>query len=239
MELFVLQKCWFSGPHHEPSVDCLRLFTSRREAEEAGFHSAHEFANRSIFTAASTNKTVVASVKTILLPPSARGANSSSYAFQTCGKLFWVRALQATVVSPGAFSFGNSTFPYASAQAVVTKGIIGGTGNPNSRRGAEVSQGRVFVSMDNSQANRRAVEVAGQLQMNMAHNPNANITVVTLPIGKPEHGAMQDWPQPQGENMSTMMEEDHSNSNKREWMAATDPQLNSNLSSKRQCQLTS
>lgn len=236
MELFVLQRCWFSGPHHEPSVDCLRLFTSRREAEEVGFHAAHEFANRSIF---STSRTSAAPVKTILLPPSALGAVSSSYAFQTCGKLFWVRSLKATIVPPAAISFGN-TCAYTTAQVVLTQGIIGGTGNPNSRRGSEISEGRVFLGTD-AKAVQTAVEVGRQVHFSMANNPNVKITVAALPIGKPQNGMVLDWPPSSSQHQQdsgpmTMVADP---SNKREWTATTGaPTDNPNLSAKRHRQVS-
>lgn len=218
VELFAIQRCWFSGPHIEPSVDCHRLFTSRREAEEVAYHSAHAYANQSIQTAQSlgTRQQFNGSVRTTLLPQtSPNGRPSSSHAFQTCGKLFWVRSLQATIVPHVATSQSagltypvhvptlaaatanqNQTgAPFTSAEVIFTENIIGGTGNPNSRRGSEIPQGRVVVSTDPSYANRRAVEAARHLHLSMAHNPNVKISVVCVPIGKAHLGQnTHDWP---------------------------------------------
>jgi hypothetical protein len=267
MELFVIQRCWYSGPHIEPSVDCRRLFTSRREAEEVAYHSAHDYANRSIF--ASNNVTsplrphVNAAVKTILLPPSANA--TSSYAFQTCGKLFWVRSVTATVIPPPPpmcmsppMMMTVMNQPTATsavidkAEVVFTEGIIGGTGNPNSRRGSEATEGHVFVSATNfmAHAKRCAVDVLTQLHMTM--RTDVNLSVECVPIGKAPHGntaVSQDWPpsqrlvqqqmQMQGNgNMTMMMMEDEVvNHNKRELVGGDHPNLNHGLPSKRQCQL--
>ena len=222
VELFVIQRCWFSGPNHEPSVDCRRLFTSRREAEEVAYHSAHAYANRSIAVnnrtdSCATRQQLNASVRTILLPhpPSTIGGHpSSSHAFQTCGKLFWVRSLKASIVPAVATSqsagltypvpaptlacaaTSNSSFPFTSAEVILTENIIGGTGNPNSRRGSEIAEGRVVVSTDPSHANRRAVEAARQLHLSMAHNPHVTMSVLCVPIGKAHLGQnTHDWPE--------------------------------------------
>ena len=40
-EFFVVQKCWFDGPHVEPAVDYMALFTNRAKAEETAYQSAH------------------------------------------------------------------------------------------------------------------------------------------------------------------------------------------------------
>ena len=222
VELFAIQRCWFSGPNHEPSVDCRRLFTSRREAEEVAYHSAHAYANRSIAVnnrtdSCATRQQLNASVRTILLPhpPTTNGGHpSSSHAFQTCGKLFWVRALKASIVPAVATSqsagltypvhaptlataTSNSGFPFGSAEVIFTSNIIGGTGNPNSRRGSEIPEGRVVVSADPSWANRRAVEAARHLHLSMAHNPHVTISVVCVPIGKAHLGQnTHDWVEP-------------------------------------------
>jgi hypothetical protein len=282
MELFVIQRCWFSGPHIEPSVDCRRLFTSRREAEEVAYHSAHDYANRSIFDcqngAAGTSQprqplfAVNAAVKTILLPPSANAtANAtSSYAFQTGGKLFWVRSVMATVIPPPPPMFmsppmmmmvmshqnptdmGTTSTTIDKAEVVFVEGIIGGTGNPNSRRGSEASEGHVFVSATNfmAHAKRCAVDVLTKLHMNM--RSDVNLTVECIPIGKAANGnnaVSQDWPPSQRlvqaqmqlhsmqYNEGTTMEEDQVvNHNKRELVSGDHPNLNPGFPSKRQCQ---
>jgi len=219
IELFVIQRCWFSGPNVEPSVDCRRLFTSRREAEEVAYHCAHAYANQNNNNNPSRS-VPNASVKTILLPPSASGP-TSSYAFQTCGKLFWVRSLKASVVPHiGVAQAAGLTYPlnvhtnnthaagdesplFATAEVVLTHNIIGGTGNRNSRRGSEATEGQVFVSTDPANANRCAVEAARQfhdaLTQQHGGNPNIHIQVVSCPVGKSNssnntHTLPQDWP---------------------------------------------
>ena len=287
VELFAIQRCWFSGPHHEPSVDCRRLFTSRREAEEVAYHSAHAYANQSILSDQNhngvTRQQLNASVRTTLLPTTntATGRPSSSHAFQTCGKLFWVRSLKATVVPHVATSQSagltypvhvptlssatadGASSPFTTAEVILTENIIGGTGNPNSRRGSEISEGRVVVSTDPSYANRRAVEAARQLHLSMAHNPHVKISVMCVPIGKAHLGQnTQDWPvapsvvnghhyhhqlqqqqqQQQAWDSNGMMTNNMMDdpSVKRDWEHHAenyDPRANQSLPSKRQCQV--
>ncbi|CAB9500276.1 expressed unknown protein [Seminavis robusta] len=232
MELFVIQRCWYSGPHVEPSVDCRRLFTSRREAEEVAYHSAHEFANQNIFATAAANNAKPATVKTLLLPPYAN-CGESSYAFQTCGKLFWVRSLQATIVP---FVFGATSFD--KAEVVFTEGIIGGTGNRNSRRGSEAKSGHVFCGAD---AKRCAIDALTQKLTLDDRRMDIKVTVDQIPIGKAAHTTAVDWPpsqrllqQQQQHQMQFghTMEEEEEGDQKREWNVE-----NPNLPSKRQCKL--
>lgn len=262
VELYAIQRSWFNGPHFEPSVDCRRLFISRREAEEVAYHSAHAFANQSIFSSNSNSPSghLNASVKTILLPPSLNGP-PASYAYQTCGKLFWVRPLRAAWVPHlGQSQAAGVTYPlsvqppqhFTMAEVVLTEGIIGGNGNPNSQRGSEVAEGRVFVSTDQSSANRAAVDAARDLHLSMAHNPLVKISVMTFPVGKGQQiNFTTDWPAslrmelpPQqwtADPMSNPFMSDYSAVTKRDWNASiqADPRVNSFPSkrpSKRQCQ---
>ena len=223
VELFAIQRCWFSGPNIEPPVDCRRLFLTRREAEEVAYHSAHAYANQVLSKQAIegvTRQQLNASVRTTLLPVhQPNQPPASSHAFQTCGKLFWVRSLKATVVphhvgtnqsagltypvtastlADASFSKaaeGNNSIPYSSAEVILTQNVIGGTGNPNSRRGTEISEGRVILCSDASHANRCAVQLAQQLHFQFQHNPHFQISVVQVPIGKAHLGQNEtDWP---------------------------------------------
>jgi hypothetical protein len=176
---YIVQKCWFDGPHIEPPVDYLRLFVERSEAEAIALQSAHAYAH---------SKNAV--VRTILLPASTQ--RGSAYAFSAAGKLFWVRQIIAMVqptTSPMHNSNNNNVPP---AHAVVTAGVIGGTGNPSSRRGSEVAQGRVFVGSSSSQW---ALQVAQSLR-------TSNTYVTWIPLQA--HSAwIQGWPDQQSNAHTT------------------------------------
>ena len=128
-EFFIVQKCWFDGPHVEPPLDYLRLFGNAHEAEVVAHQSASTFAQHHH-----------AVVRTVLLPQSMQ--RGSAYAFSAAGRLFWVRKIQASVS-------GGSEGHKVSAHAVLTAGVIGG--NKSNRRGFEVNEGRVFVGPQSAQ----------------------------------------------------------------------------------------
>ena len=123
-EFFIVQKCWFDGPCIEPPSDYLALFATQSQAEETAYHAAHLHA---------TLRHAV--VRTLLL--------HTGYAFSAAGKLFWVRRVYAR---------GQSDRNDCSrgAHVILTKGVIGGTGNDNSRRGSEVAHNRVFLGHDSA-----------------------------------------------------------------------------------------
>ena len=173
----MVQRCWYAGPRQFQPLDYLRLFPSQRDAEEAAYHSAHAWSKHH-------RPDEEPQVKTLLLPSyPAHNQTGSSYGFIAHGSLFWVRSLMAHV-SPESL---NEAF------AVLTEGVIGGTGNRNSRRGTEVPTGRVFVGahmrMDALQVCHRVMSQLGS---------QCSTSVVTLPIGKPQDYQTQaflaDWP---------------------------------------------
>jgi hypothetical protein len=225
---FVVQKCWFSGPTAvgmDVPTDYLRLLTTQQHAEEIACLSAHAFNNASSNSNSSNNSSTptqtpstTTPVRTIVLP------HGGGYAFLAAGKIFWVRRLQATVVSVAnvILNFNNSNYynhndenqnqhqhliniDNMTAHAVVTEHVIGGTGNRNSRRGQEVGTGRVFVG--DGGASGQAAMVAAQQLGGIAGkdngNGNVNIRVTWLPIGMPDenasnhnhrHAHLQEWP---------------------------------------------
>ncbi len=93
------------------------------------------------------------------------------------------------------------------AYAVLTEGVIGGTGNRNSRRGVEVSKGRIFLGPP-MVARSAALQVARDLQQDaiLTHGHQhqqqqpLHIQVVALPIGKPAEYVtkrfVQEWYHP-------------------------------------------
>jgi hypothetical protein len=188
-DFFVVQKCWYSGPSDDVPTDYLRLLTTQQTAEEIACLSAHAFNTSSGSNgntdSPSNNKTQNAPVRTIVLP------QGQGYAFLAAGKIFWVRRLQALIVS--AMNTGN-----VSAHAVVTEHVIGGTGNRNSRRGQEVATGRVFVG-DGGASGQAAMVAAQQLSQQGAQG---TMRVTWLPIGMPDenasnsnsHAHLQEWP---------------------------------------------
>eukprot|EP00980_Cylindrotheca_fusiformis_P006127 scaffold1319_cov126-Cylindrotheca_fusiformis.AAC.16 len=173
-ELFVVQRCWHSGPQQYQPLDFLRLFPTQRDAEEAAYHSAHAWSRYH-------NPNKEPSVRTLLLPRyPAHTSAGSSYGFIAHGSLFWVRSLSALVADK-----------HTEGYAIVTEGVIGGTGNKNSRRGTEIATGRVFVGN-----NSRMVALQACHDV-IASLPQASTYVATVPIGKPSYvdgGFLKDWP---------------------------------------------
>ena len=186
--LYVVQKCWHSGPTQHVPVDMLRLFHTQREAEEAAYHSATAF-----HEAHSRPGSGGAAVKTLLLPSyPAHNPQGSSYGFLACGGLFWVRALRATVVVAG----DGGGVCHSAAYAILTEGVIGGTGNRNSRRGTEACDGRVFGG--DATALAIAEQAVARVRSNLT-NPSLTVEARTVPVGKPPEwlssGAFAgDWP---------------------------------------------
>lgn len=202
--MYVVQKCWHSGPKQHVPVDMLRLFHTQREAEEAAYHSAMAFHE------AHAKPNSGGSVKTLLLPSyPAHNPQGSSYGFLSCGGLFWVRALRVTVIAAGSdirsnhnnsYSNNNSVAAngmcHSAAYAILTEGVIGGTGNRNSRRGTEVCDGRVFGG--DATARVIAMEAVQRVRANLT-NPSLRVEALTVPVGKPQEwlssGAfVGDWP---------------------------------------------
>jgi len=187
--LYVVQKCWHSGPKQHVPVDMLRLFHSQREAEEGAYHSALAFHK------AHAKPSSSASVKTLLLPSyPAHNPQGSSYGFLACGALFWVRALRMTIVA--ASNQHNGGVCHSAAYAILTEGVIGGTGNRNSRRGTETCDGRVFGG--DATARAMAMEAVTRVRYNLT-NPSLRVEAQTVPVGKPPEwlssGAFGgDWP---------------------------------------------
>lgn len=167
-EFFVVQKCWFDGPHVEPAVDYMALFTNRAKAEETAYQSAHIHA-----------KNHQAVVRTLLM--------QSGYAFSAAGKLFWVRRVYAE--PPCGALLGSG------AHVILTKGVIGGTGNSSSRRGSEVVYNRVFVGPHSS---TRA------LQVMTTENLSQDTMTSWIPFG-PLADVMHGWPPQREDGMGEMM----------------------------------
>lgn len=153
IEMFLVQKCWFDGPKIQPPQDFLAIFPNRSHAEQVASASAYMHA-----------AACQAVVRTILLP--------SGYAFSAGGDLFWIRSvyvnLDHDVLNPGSGAH------YRGAHAIANRGVIGGTGNVNSRRGSEVQTGVVFVGSD---SHSRALQVI------MRDNIPAKSQVIYLPFG--------------------------------------------------------
>mmetsp|Transcript_13984 Transcript_13984/g.15170 ORF Transcript_13984/g.15170 Transcript_13984/m.15170 type:complete len:400 (-) Transcript_13984:262-1461(-) len=116
--LYVVQRCWHSGPKQYTSCDLLRLFHTQRESEEAAYHSAKAFHNASFGSSTTSShhnngdnndtsartspkSSPYIGVKTLMLPsyPSNNNPQGSSYGFLAVGCLFWVRCLRATIVT--------------------------------------------------------------------------------------------------------------------------------------------
>jgi hypothetical protein len=183
-EFFIVQRCWHSGPQQHQPLDYLRLFDARSDAEEAAYHSAHAWSRK--------QSPQDPSVKTLLLPSSPqqqqqnRGSTTSSgasYGFIANGSMFWIRSIYVSITD----------HTNEQAYAVVTEGVIGGTGNRMSRRGTEVCRGRVFVGGSN--ARFLALQASDIVVQTI---PGCTSYVATLPVGKPSEYAtgrfLQEWP---------------------------------------------
>lgn len=165
---YVVQKCWYSGPNVTPSVDYLRLLPCLSEAEQVAYQSAHVYSGG------------YSPVRTIQLPMKADAA--SGFGFVAKGILFWIRRIEAfatpgTVVSP----------VIDSAHCILTQGVIGGTGNSNSRRGNEnVTSPVVFVG---------SASYAWALTQTTSGVLSPGSTCQWVPVGKPNfENITAEWP---------------------------------------------
>lgn len=201
-EFFIVQRCWHSGPQQHQPLDYLRLFEARSEAEEAAYHSAHAWCRK--------QSPQDPNVKTLLLPssPQHRGTGTSSgasYGFIANGSMFWIRPIYASITDQA----------HGQAYAVVTEGVIGGTGNRMSRRGTEVSRGRVFIGAG-SNARFLALQASHIVVQTI---PGCTSYVATLPVGKPSEYAtgrfLQEWPAEIPIHDNHVMDEENNAPNKR------------------------
>lgn len=224
-ELFVVQRCWHSGPHQYQPLDLMRLFLTQRDAEEAAYHSAHAWCRHH-------RPDAEPQVKTLLLPsyPS-HNTSGSSYGFIAHGSLFWVRSLWATT-SATLDTSDPRTLNASEGYAVVTEGVIGGTGNRMSRRGTEVPHGRVFVPESGTRTmmmmvpvnSYAACEVMRRKALGTCHHVMAQLgthvstNVATLPIGRPAEytsgNFLKDWP-PQVWQPNLLLSDSSQNEHKR------------------------
>jgi len=153
--VYVVQRCWFSGPDWEPPADALRLFADRHGAERYAAKAAYEYA------AERGGGDGRKAVRTLLLqhspPKGGGGSNASCFAFAGCGRLFWIRRVEARRLRVLSCANGccSMSSPLETEQrrrhqeqqqrrqhrealvVVSANGIIGGTGNPKSPRGTE------------------------------------------------------------------------------------------------------
>eukprot|EP00529_Nitzschia_sp_RCC80_P029631 CAMPEP_0113487416 /NCGR_PEP_ID=MMETSP0014_2-20120614/25498_1 /TAXON_ID=2857 /ORGANISM="Nitzschia sp." /LENGTH=319 /DNA_ID=CAMNT_0000381113 /DNA_START=177 /DNA_END=1136 /DNA_ORIENTATION=- /assembly_acc=CAM_ASM_000159 len=225
--MYIVQRCWHSGPQQYQPLDYRRLFHTQREAEEAAYHSAHAWMKAKNHGSGGGT----AAIKTLLLPsyPS-HNPQGSSYGFIAKGTLFWVRACVATIVVTDSSSSSNGgvvprtgTSPglapaicHTQAYAILTEGVIGvGTGNRNSRRGTEISEGRVFGG--DASAHGLVVGEARRIQNEFLQDQcpgtaPVSVTIATLSVGKPtEYSSEQflaDWPREVLQAPVSMMDDD-------------------------------
>jgi hypothetical protein len=133
---YIVQRCWFDGPHASPPVDYMALFPDQSSAESCAYQSAHLYSSTQ-----QANHLQPGVVRVLLLP--------SGFACSAAGKLFWVRRVIADL-----FMGGDS----AGAHCILRNGIVGGTGNANSRRGSEAEADCVFVGADSHTRAQLAME---------------------------------------------------------------------------------
>ena len=224
--MYIVQRCWHSGPQQYQPLDYRRLFHTQREAEEAAYHSAHAWMKAKNHASGGGGGGNGA-IKTLLLPsyPS-QNPQGSSYGFIAKGTLFWVRACVATIVvsesssngGPGTGTSPGVAVPaicHTQAYAILTEGVIGGTGNRNSRRGTEIPEGRVFGG--DASAHGLVVAEARRIQNEFLQNQcpgtaPVSVTIATLSVGKPsEYSSEQflaDWPEEVLQAPVSMMDDD-------------------------------
>jgi hypothetical protein len=133
-QLFIVQKCWFDGPRIQPSLDLPILFSQRSHAEAVAARSAHAYSRGE-------------PVRTILL-------DHDGYAFATTGQLFWVRNVEGMVADTTKSPSNLRAF------CVLNRFVVGGTGNPNSRRGSERRQGCVVIANGEASAHSLLGEIS-------------------------------------------------------------------------------
>lgn len=173
IDLYAVQRCWYSSPHVTPTVDYLRLLRTPQDAEQIAYHSAHLWA-------AQSNQNAV--VRTITLP-----AHPSFHAFVAAGQVFWIRRVRAMVAGQN-----NNATTWDHAHCILSHGILGG-GSHGSVRRREVDTAaepmRIFVG---PQSAHRALQLiaAG----NAAVPPGS--TVQWVPVGAPPtvHHIPNEWP---------------------------------------------
>ena len=165
---FVVQKCWYSGPKVTPTLDYLRLIPSVSEAEQVAYQSAQTYSGG------------VTPVRTIQL--SNKQSAASTYGFVSSGTLFWVRRILAYTAAGVPVSSVID-----SAHCILTNGVIGGTGNGNSRRGSEdINSVRVFVG---------PAGYAWALKQSTNGQVPAGSTCQWVPVGKPNLSNITgEWP---------------------------------------------
>ncbi|GKY96465.1 hypothetical protein MPSEU_000606500 [Mayamaea pseudoterrestris] len=176
VSLFIVGKSWFDGPRFEASKDLPLLFANRALADNVASQSAHAYARQE-------------PVRTI---PLKSNGEEVEYAFSTRGKLFWVRRVNALVIKqlPTGQSFSNaSTQAHAladlQAYCIINYQVIGGTGNPNSRRGSEHREGCVVLARVDSSS-----LAVSHLQKQASSE--SEIQVVPIVSGQPALDGIQD-----------------------------------------------
>lgn len=91
ISLYLVQKCWFSGPQTFDPIDYPRLFVTPDSAQILAYQSAHAFAT-----------TTQQPVRTVPMP------HAITYGFAVAGALFWIRRVDAVVV--GSYSSHNNQY---------------------------------------------------------------------------------------------------------------------------------
>jgi hypothetical protein len=160
MDLYAVQKCWYSGPHVAPTVDYLRLLRTPREAEQIAYHSAHLLAQQS----------GAGAVRTIALP-----AHPSQHAFVAAGLVFWVRRVRALVVATSTMGHNDAAWDHA--HCIVSHGILGGSGGSVRRRETADAPLRIFVGPQSAHRALQLICGGGAVP--------AGSTVQWVPVGAP------------------------------------------------------
>mmetsp|Transcript_3738 Transcript_3738/g.5480 ORF Transcript_3738/g.5480 Transcript_3738/m.5480 type:complete len:264 (+) Transcript_3738:82-873(+) len=183
-EVFIVQRCWQSGAKEYQPLDYLRIFRTQRDAEEAAYHSALAWSKYH-------NQADSTEVKPVVLPLNQSQSSSlPSQGFVSYGSLFWVRSSVAHVAG-----YKNNYHHHDEAFAVLTDGVIGGTGNQDWlwQRGNEETTGRIFVG--GSLSRSAALQACNNIVASGVHKKNTFL--VTVPLGKPcfdKREFLKDWP---------------------------------------------
>jgi hypothetical protein len=91
ISLYLVQKCWFSGPQTFDPIDFQRLFVTPESAQILAYQSAH-----------AVSTMTQQPVRTVPMP------HAITYGFAVAGALFWIRRVDAVVV--GSYSSPNNQY---------------------------------------------------------------------------------------------------------------------------------
>ena len=168
IDLYVVQRCWFSGPKTFAPVEYARLFSTAADAESLAHQSAHAFALQH-----------QEPVRTLQL----QSGGKNSYGFVAAGSLFWIRLVKALVVGDGG---GGADASGAHALLACNQQTLWSPAGTNARRINTQSTQHppaVFVG-SSSLASAQQFASAIMQEQQQQQRQQSHVRVVWLPIGQ-------------------------------------------------------